>query len=183
MDVFAFVEKWEGGLSNNPKDKASADPVPGTYKGKTGWHTNKGITWATFKSLAGKLGYSPTPEVFFAMPADVWKKIAKNGYWDAFGLDALSKTRVSNCVFTWAWGSGVGGTTTQLIKFQRAHMGVQAQTLSRTQLVSNFEKSSLTDAQLFVMLCDWREAYFRSLNSPFLQGWLNRLNDFRKTFA
>lgn len=183
MDVFDFVKKWEGGVSRNPADSAAADPVPGIYNGKTGWHTNKGVTWTTFKSLSQKLGYSATPELFFLMPDDIWKKIAKNGYWDPFMLDTLPKTRVAYCIFTWAWGSGVGGAARELTKFQKNKMGILINNNTHAEIVANFKTSFMSDEQLFGMLCDEREAFFRGLNKPqFLQGWLNRLNDFRRTF-
>lgn len=183
MDIFEFTRKWEGGLSRNPDDSAAFDPVPASYRDRLGWHTNKGVTWSTFKSLSGRLGYVPTPDLFFRMPDDIWARIAKNNYWDAFHLDKMTKKRTAICIFNWAWGSGIRGACSRLARFQRTKMGVVDTTLSNSEIVFNFEKSELTDKKLFEMLCDQREEDFRAMNKPmFLNGWLNQLNDFRKTF-
>ena len=48
-----FTKKWEGGLSRDKNDSASSYPCPTPYKGKTGYHTNAGITYKTWVSFFG----------------------------------------------------------------------------------------------------------------------------------
>lgn len=113
-EIDDFTEGWEGGLTDDIDDNASKYPVPGTYtkikKGKphtsSRWHTNKGVTWATFKSNAVKLGYSATPELFFLMPKEIWLKIAKSRYWDILYLDQYQSQAIANILFSWQWMSG-----------------------------------------------------------------------------
>ena len=85
-----FMKKWEGGLSRATTDTASSNPAPWTYKGQSGWHTNKGITYATFISNASRLGYAPTAENFFLMPDALWLKILTGAYINAFPLDEIA---------------------------------------------------------------------------------------------
>ena len=76
--ITGWIKKWEGGLSKSKSDYASKFPVPDG----SSYHTNEGVTWKTFETLAPKLSYSATPQLFYAMPDDVWGKIFKYGYWD-----------------------------------------------------------------------------------------------------
>ena len=70
-----YIQKWEGGLSRATTDTASKNPSPYEHNGKTGWHTNKGITWGTFTDLALKLGIAISPFNFLQMPDFIWRKI------------------------------------------------------------------------------------------------------------
>ena len=53
-DYVAFTKKWEGGLSRDVSDSASKNPCPTPFNGKSGWHTNVGITYAVWRSEFGK---------------------------------------------------------------------------------------------------------------------------------
>lgn len=101
-NAIPIVVRSEGGVSKDPTDTASRWPVPDG----TGNHTNKGVTWQTFSSLAGKLGYVATPALFYAMPQNIWEKIFKNQYWDKIGGDALKSDAVAILLADWSFGSG-----------------------------------------------------------------------------
>jgi lysozyme family protein len=101
-----FILRWEGGLSRATTDTASRNPSPCNIKGLTGWHTNKGITWSTFTSLAPKLGYQATCENFEKMPDEIWSLIFKRGYWDAVGGDQLKSQAIANVAGNFAYGAG-----------------------------------------------------------------------------
>src|SRR5690606_10527030 len=106
-------------------DTASSYPAPWSYKGQTGWHTNKGITYQTFVSNASRLGYEATAENFFKMPDEIWLKILKGVYMKAFPLDRISHLpRIQAVIITWAWGSGPAGAERYLANFQRQVMGI-----------------------------------------------------------
>jgi hypothetical protein len=57
------LKKYEGGLSKAKTDTASKNPVPDG----SGYHTNKGITWSTFKAMAQTIDYTATPTLFYQM--------------------------------------------------------------------------------------------------------------------
>src|SRR5690606_1286436 len=84
-----FIQEKEGGLSRDPGDNASAYPAPWTYDGHDDWHTNKGITYQTFKSNAKRLGYEPSAKNFFEMPDSIWLNILKNVYMSAYPLHRI----------------------------------------------------------------------------------------------
>lgn len=178
-NIVPFFLKWEGGLSRSTKDTASANPAPWTYNGLTGWHTNKGVTYSTFKSMAPAVGYSVTADNFFTMPSNIWGGIMKIGYWDPFKLDEMNSQVIADTIVSWAWGSGVTGAATQLKKFL-AKKGI---TVTSTSDIVNAFNSLVTisnEEQIFTEMVAAREAYFRAINQPAnLQGWLNRLAEFK----
>lgn len=180
-----FMKKWEGGLSRDPNDTASAYPAPWTYNGVSGWHTNKGITYQTFESNAYRLGYEASEKNFFEMPDDIWLKILKGVYMKAFPLDEIAHLpRIQAVIITWAWGSGTGGAERRLANFQREEMGIQDSDITPEEIVNNFRKRILPINELvwFNRLCDRRAEDFSKMQtfSVHGKGWLNRLDQFRK---
>lgn len=172
-----LIIKWEGGLSRDTADNASSMPAPWPYKGLTGWHTNKGVTYKTFVALAPKLGYAVTPENFFLMPDAIWDAIFKNGYWDPWYLDKMNSQAIADLIANNAWGSGVNGSFQSI----RKYLATKGYTVnSRLEAVEAINKLSfLNEEQTFLELIKWREDFFRSLADfpRFGKGWLNRLND------
>lgn len=186
--LIPFVEHWEGGLSRKLSDTASRFPAPWKYKGLYGWHTNKGITYGTFVSLAPKIGYKPNAKNFFEMPENIWLAILKEGYMKAYPLDRISHLpRIQAVIITWAWGSGSGGSEWRLANFQREVMGIVDSNITKTEIVENFRKriNRMTELKWFHKLCDRREEDFRKMSTfpANGKGWLRRLADFRKTFG
>lgn len=186
--LIPYIQKWEGGLSRDPKDTASSNPAPWTYNGQTGWHTNKGVTYATFSSLASRLGYAPTADNFFKMPDDIWYKILWEGYAKPFQLERINHLpRIQAVIINWAWGSGVGGATTRLGRFLREEMGVQDNNITTTKIASYFNQlvKPEKEVEVFHKLCDRRLADFQKMPSwnAHGRGWTNRLNDFRTLFG
>lgn len=98
--IVPFLLKAEGGLTKNPKDKASACPVPDG----SGYHTNKGFTW---KVWAAKFGTgADSIKRFYAMsPAD-WGMLFKEGYWDVMLGDQIKSQKVADIVVDWVFNSG-----------------------------------------------------------------------------
>ena len=94
---FAYIKKWEGGLSKNPKDSASKHPVPDG----SGYHTNMGVTWATWQFHFGK-----DIQGFYAMPFDKWKKVYLF-YWNLVGGASISSQIITEFLADWAWASGI----------------------------------------------------------------------------
>ena len=177
--IVPFIIKWEGGLSSNPNDTASKDPSPCKSNSGRFYHTNKGITWKTFKSLADRLGYKADCATFIKMPTSVWNKIYKVGYWDPMQCDKIKSQVVANALASWAWGSGVTGAKNSAYKF----LANEGEAVSNwTQAVAKFNELAKQDEKiLFARLTAHRMKFYQSLGQPtFIKGWTNRLNDFVK---
>jgi len=182
-----FIQRWEGGLSRDPNDSAAKAPAPWTYNGKNGWHTNKGITFATFQTHASRLGYKITPENFFLMPDALWLRILKHGYMAQWNLDRIAHLpRIQAVIITWSWGSGVGGATTRLSRFLKDETGIDPKN-SRTDIIERLKNkiNPLNELEWFHKLCDRRLADYKKMPTWGVhgKGWTRRLNDFRKTFG
>lgn len=180
-----FLEK-EGGLSRAGTDTASRNPSPCTHEGKTGWHTNKGITWETFKAGASSLGYSATCKNFLEMPASIWRKIFHKRYWEPWGLDAVKSDVAAWVLVWWAWGSGLGGAAKSMSKY----LGKQGVKLvkkpgtkeARVEIAQALDRLAAKkgEARLFNELREHRLAFYRSLSSApaNYKGWVNAYDKF-----
>lgn len=182
-----FIGKHEGGLSSDPVDNASSFPSPWLYKGLPA-HTNRGVTYSTFVSMAGKLGYEVNRKNFMEMPDSIWARITSNGYWDLYPMDEISHLpRIQAVIFTWAWGSGGGGSEKLLANFQREVMGIKDSNITKQEIVSNFKKhiNPANELKWFNKLCDRRAEDFSEMADywKYKNGWLNRLSEFRKLMA
>ncbi len=175
--VALFLEK-EGGMSRAKTAKASANPAPCkiTVKGSThsDWHTNKGVTWTTFKQLAPQLGYKADCQLFADMPHDIWLKIFRHGYWTPWDLDKVRSNLVAWTVVWWSWGSGIGGAQKSLVKFLKKQ-GIEAD--SKTEITQALDTlaARMGEARLFDLMTEHRLAFYRSLDSApaNYKGWSN----------
>lgn len=180
--IIPHVLKWEGGLSRNPADSASKNPAPCTYNGKTGYHTNKGVTYTTFTSLAKSLNYDPTCENFFTLPEDIFLKIFKTGYWNGFKLDEYKSQKIANVIVSWAWASGAYGAYKQLKKFFDKQynvklVGTYNENINTIKDLFNKE-TEIDESTVYNKLIEAYRNFYISLNQPtFIKGWLNRLTD------
>lgn len=183
-----FIAKWEGGLSRKTSDTASSHPAPWVHDGKTGWHTNKGVTYQTFVGNSKRLGYEASKENFFNMPDELWLKILKEAYVKAYPIEKIAHLpRIQAVIITWAWGSGVSGSESRLARFQREEMGIQDANITPDEIVKNFRNkiTPVNELEWFNKLCDRRLADFKKMSTwnENGTGWTRRLTDFRQTFA
>jgi len=179
-NIVPFIKKAEGGLSRKTSDSASSRPSPWVYNGVSGWHTNKGVTYSTFVSLAPKLGYEPSAANFFSMPDDIWGKIYKQGYWDQFSLDNMKSQAIADLLADSAWGSGVGGTL-KMLKPYLKEKGYVVSTPAEAVAAINKLASGPNEKKIFEELVGVRKSFFISLNQPNnINGWLNRLADLKE---
>ena len=175
----AYIKRWEGGLSKDRNDPAAVDPVPDG----SGNHTNKGVTWATFKGLASRLGYTATPALFYRMPDDVWRKIYKVGYWDPVNGDAINSQGIAELMADWAWGSGPG-TAARFVQRYLVKKGYKIAVDGRFGPASTRALNDLIKKQgakkTFDDLWNVRLEFLKSLSGWqfYGQGWLNRMKDF-----
>ena len=193
MKIVPFIKKWEGGLSNSQLDSAKSFPCPTPHNGKL-YHTNKGITYAAWKAKFGEYKNAR----FLNMNDADWGTVFKDLYWEPVNADAIPYESISFILVSWAWGSGTG---TACEKFQRAlnELGANLTVDGKIGPKTCAAVAAHNERELFDALCNVRERFFRYISDPSngktearkkqyannqknLKGWLNRLNDFRKTF-
>lgn len=169
-----YIRKAEGGLSRATTDTASKNPAPFSYQGKTGWHTNKGITWGTFSTLAPKLGYEASANNFFTMPDSIWEKIYKDGYWNPMMAGNIVSDAIAVAIVDYAWAFGVSGATTRLKKWVKSTFGITANTMAD---VVNAINKQPDESDTFNKLIIHRKAAFAALNQPANEkGWFSRMD-------
>lgn len=178
-----YIKKWEGGLSKDPRDQAAKDPVPDG----SGYHTNMGVTWQTFKSMAKTVGYTPTPKLFYAMPKDVWLGIYKKGFWDVVKGDQINSQAIAELCADWVWGTG--GYAISLIQKALNKLGAYP-ALPGSYVFGPLTLKAMNDLikkkgekTVFEALYAARKSFTQNLAanpkySAFGTGWMNRLNDF-----
>lgn len=174
-----YIKRSEGGLSRATTDTASKNPAPWPYKGKTGWHTNKGVTYTTFVSLSSKLGYSITPDNFFLMPDSIWLKIYKHGYWDPMQGDKIHSQAMANAIADYAWGFGVSGATTRIKRWLQTTFNIKVNSMNEAVEAIN-ELTKKDDKTVFLKFIEHRKAAFAALNQPANEkGWFARMDDLK----
>lgn len=165
-----FTKDREGGLSKDPNDSASKDPLPDG----SGFHTNKGITWATFKRLGPICGYNPTIENFYKMPDDIFEKIMEY-FWKEAGANRIDNQAIANLVFQALWGGG----HKQLIEAIQTILGLEKRLVDGnlgplTAMAINVHKDPKS---LYEKIHQARLDYLRSLKvyPKFANGWESRM--------
>jgi len=171
--IVPFILKWEGGISNHKDDRAAIDPVPDG----SGNHTNKGITWQTFKGLAKKLGYVATPELFYAMPDNVWGLIFKGGFWDAIKGDQIRSQAIADILADLTWGSGLGNSS-RIAKKALAKIGYK----SGPKFFDEQTVRSINAApapKLLDAINEEKTAFYYNIKGGevFLKGWMRRATE------
>lgn len=170
------VLSWEGKTSSDPRDTAaSCAPTPGAI------HTNKGVTFCTFKTLAAKIGITPvTYKRFLALTDneiglfiyEFYKSVSGSMFPDSV---ALSMTEA-------AWGSGAK----RAIKHLQDALNVMGKKVEVTQ-TANAQTAeaanSVSEEELFKQYWIQRKAYIDFLTSQkkyamYKNGWNNRINSF-----
>jgi len=168
-DYIAFTKKWEGGWVNDPQD--------------SGGETNIGITYKVWCSVFGNDNHAR----FMKMSNEDWFKVFKTLYWDSVKGDDYKCFSIAVIVTGMAWGSGsarAGITLQTALNKLGKHVTVDGKVGMRTIEAAN----SCNDLELFDEIMRLRIAFFKSIgavgktNNKFLKGWLNRANDYIKTF-
>ncbi|PCJ55960.1 MAG: hypothetical protein COA79_20335 [Planctomycetota bacterium] len=181
--LIALFREKEGGLSRKTTDRASEHPSPCRYKDKDGqwkkgWHTNKGVTYLTFKSNGSKLGYSVNCKNFFYMPDEIWIKIYKHLYWDTWDNDNIESQAIADTLVWWSWGSGNGGATRSAQKFL-AKQGITAPTQKDVAKELDGLVKKMGEKRLFdKLILHRREFYDNTGQQANIPGWNNALNKF-----
>lgn len=166
--IIPWIKKWEGGLSKDPNDQASKNPVPDG----SGYHTNKGITWQVWKSVFGSS--EDSIKRFYDMSDKDWAYIFKTLYWDKIGGDNIRSQRIADILSNWAWGSG---TYIPSVAIQKI-LGIGIDGIIGKQTINAI--NSANEQIVFTKLKNANIAFFDSLSknpkySTFRTGWFNRL--------
>lgn len=184
--IISFIKSKEGGLSSATTDTASSNPSNcGNGSNGKPYHTNKGVTWGTFKGLSSKLGYSATCDNFLKMPDDIWGKIYKDGYWNPMMGDKIQNQAIANTFVEMAWLSGVGSNTSAkgaigyIKNFFRTKYNKSLDNITQiVEYVNQLDDKGQTP-ELFEKLYDFRKNLYISFNQPSnIKGWTNRLDAF-----
>jgi lysozyme family protein len=172
LKCLRFVLKWEGGLSDDPDDP--------------GGRTYRGVTQARYNQYRKAKGL-PLRDVAL-MTEQEMREIYWTYYWRPVKGDEFDYP-LALAVFD----TGVNmGTVTAIRLLQRAindllpqKKWVAVDGVLRQQTLT--AAKALHPTQLALRLCDRREERYRAIVranpklGKFLKGWLNRLNDLRKT--
>jgi hypothetical protein len=182
-----YYLKKEGGLSRATTDTASRNPAPCTINGKTGWHTNKGVTWATFKGNAAALGYAATCENFRLMPSTIWGVIYKKKYWDFWGSDNIPYQAIADFLTWTVWGSGGGsfngasGSIPHWKNFLKRNYNYTA--TSKNDILRKILElaDQKGERAIWEEMIQYRRDWYVRLNQPAnLRGWRNALDGYKK---
>ena len=155
------IKKWEGGFSNNPKDKGGA--------------TNKGVTLATYRMVYGK---NKTVNDLKNISDKEWEHIFKIYYWDKWKGDDIKNQSIADILVDWVWMSGCG-----TIKKIQELFGLKADGIVGQKTISCINSQNQEEA--FKKIWNRRKKFYDSLvarNPPqkvFLKGWMGRLNSYK----
>lgn len=174
LRLIRHILKWEGRTSSDPRDTA-AKCFPG------GIHTNKGLTYCTFKELANKVGISPVTHQRFLNLTDAEINLFIYEFYKMVNGAAL-KPFTSIAATEAAWASGASRANAQIRETARA-----LNLPGRTTAEAIKSLSTVSDAKSFITFQKIRENFYRQLGASAkynwaLRGWLNRLNDFNSKF-
>lgn len=171
----AHVLKWEGKTSSDQRDTASKC-FPG------GIHTNKGITYCTFKAMASKLGILPVTHARFIALTDYEVGLFIYEFYKAVNGDKLPDN-VALAMTEAAWGSGPVRAW-QHLKDALKDLGKIAKTNSQAIQMA----AQVPEKKLFAAYFARRYNYVintlggSATYAMYRKGWMNRLNAFKKLF-
>jgi lysozyme family protein len=182
------IATWEGKTSADPVDtcakrpSAAIDNNPRSkYRGLP-IHTNKGVCFSTWQSMAPKLGYDPSTAGFMAMTTDQWRGIIKRGFWDPLFLDNMRSQKIAELLLEVHWGSGMGGVRSVYRILEKA-VGVPVTGKPSAATTEAFNKAINTQAKenrLYDQLWQFRMEWLRKLPetkwNKYGRGWTNRMN-------
>lgn len=165
QQIIDMKKKLEGGLSRSTKDSAHKDPCPTPFNGKTGWHTNKGITYRVWKSVFG----TNNDKRFLNMSDADWQTVFDKVFW--YKYQDKTNVDVSALKVFIVWGSGPGGLQKNL-------------KAAETLLGKPF--NSVSPEMKIAALLSARYQFFVNISQPgvnnneYRTGWINAVNKYIK---
>lgn len=159
-----FVLKWEGGYTNHPNDPGGA--------------TNKGITQSVYNSWRKSKGLPPR-DVRHITDAEV-EQIYYERYWKPLRADELPAP-LDLVVFDSGVNCGIG----RAARWLNLSLGLAPNTTVTNETIRALRKANIVDIARKV--AKHRETHYITISERnpklkvFLRGWMNRLNDLRRT--
>jgi lysozyme family protein len=180
-DFITTMKSWEGGLSRDLDDSASEIFCPTLNKDGHKYHTNKGITYAVWKSHFG----SGADARFYEMNDKDWFEIFDQLFFKGIKGHNFKVLNIAAIVSDFAWGSGVSRAGKLLQKAcnkMGANLVIDGQIGQHTLDFANSVDAKI----LFDNLIQVRKEFFISIgigkNKKYVKGWIDRLNDNAKKF-
>jgi len=170
------VLKWEGKTSSYPGDSAAA-----CYPG--GIHTNKGVTYCTFKKYATKLGISPvTHDRFLKLSNAEAVKFMELFFANAQAGKFRKAIGLSMVEVSWMSGPSVAVRNLQTALKK---LGKDVQVTGRIDQKTINAANLANQQKLFDAFWAERMRWLQSLSkwSVYGRGWTNRKNAFVAKFA
>lgn len=171
--IFAQCHKWEyeKGITNNPLD--------------TGGATNDGITYKHYLAYCFEvLGIQPTFEHFKNMTQTEIIKFYER-VWVRMGCHLIQNQVLAGCVFDFGFNSGNGKRETQEV-LQGLGFSIDADNVFGPKTIATLNYAyrafgaDLVDMILIKRLSYVQEVVFKRNNQiAFIQGWFNRVQDWR----
>lgn len=190
--ILPHIKQWEGGLSSNPKDGCADKPssiINRTGRDYSGYpyHTNKGVCFKTWVSVAPQLGFPATSEAWYNMTTEQWQKIIKLMFWDKMFLDELPSQNIAEILLEVRWGSGQGGQGKIFIKELQRLIGIPAKDQDGLfgrgtfNALKKYISVKGNEAKLYDALWKFRYKQLDELGKKPAYawargGWLNRMN-------
>lgn len=170
------ILRWEGKTSADPRDTAAS-----CYPG--GIHTNKGVTFCTFKQLAAKLGITPVTHArFLKLTDDEVGRFIFEYYKTVRGPELPNSVAIA--LTEAAWGSGQARAFKHL-RDSLADLGRPV--ISNSQAIQASQQ--IPEKTLFDAYFKQRYNYLaNTLGSQpkyaaFRRGWINRQNALKALFT
>lgn len=158
--------KVEGGLTGNPNDSAAKSGFcPKSHTDGKKYHTNKGVTYAVWKTVFG----SGNDGRFLKMSHADWEKVFDSKYWNKHGNSSKYES-VNALLVSFAWGGSKDAT----VNAAKRILGV-----------SSFD--SVSESEAVAALLSARAQLFINISKPgtknnvFRVGWINAANAFVKS--
>lgn len=159
----SIIQAFEGGQSSDPDDLAARDTPPGTTV-----HTNKGITWTTWKQVFGD--DADSVQRFLTMSQNDWLTIYYK-FWNAINGDKINNQAIANTLINFAWLSpGIAVATVQKI------LGLTPDNIAGADTVAAINAAD--PATLNKAIIQAEVNFYKSLNSPYVNAWIKRAQSF-----
>lgn len=202
--LIPIIIKWEAatvgeGLTNEQLFEKARPKGFGNDPVDTGGATMVGVTLSTFRSYRkAKNGKYPSVQDLKNISYEEWRDILKTMFWDKMRANEINNQSIANLCVNTVWGSGAG-----YIKTIQQVCGVTPDGIVGKITLKSINENPHQD-WLFQRLWDRRKKFFEDIvarsvadyekkigreateaeklkhtKKRFLQGWLNRLNDFK----
>lgn len=172
----AHILKWEGKFSKDPRDSAAKCVQPGQI------HTNRGVTFCTFKTLASSLGITPvTYDRFLKLTDAEAARFIYRFYNDVKGSQLPDSVALAMAEAAW-----MSGSSRAFVHLRDALKQLGKPVATNTAAIT--QANRVDPSALFKAYQDKRKQFLQTtLGSQdrykaFVRGWINRLNDFNSKF-